>query len=106
VGIVGNAYATRFGDSLKTRSDVDPIAENIVIVDDDVADVNADAKLDPELRSHFGLLLRHLSLDFHPATRRVDCAGELDQHAIAGGLDDAATVGSNPGIDKRLSKRL
>ena len=44
VGIVGDAYATRFGDSLKTRRDVDPIAENIVIVNDDVADVNAELR--------------------------------------------------------------
>ena len=43
VCIVGNANAARFGDSLKTRRDVDSIAENIVVVDDDVADVNADA---------------------------------------------------------------
>jgi hypothetical protein len=106
VGIVGNAHAARFGDSLKARGDIDPIAENIVFIEDDVADVNADAKIDPEFRRHINILSSHLSLDFHPATRCIDGTGELNQHAIACGLDDAAAMGGNPGIDNRFPKRL
>ena len=34
-------------DAFKARRNVDAVAENIVVVDDDVADVNADAKFDP-----------------------------------------------------------
>ena len=104
--IVGDADAARLGDSLKARCDVDAVAENIVVVDDDVADVNADAKFDPEFRRHAGVLLGHLPLDFHRTARRIDCACELDQHAVAGGLDDAAAVAGDSGIDKRSSERL
>ena len=47
--------AAWYADSLEARRDVDAIAEKIVVVDDDVADVNADAKFDPELRRHGGV---------------------------------------------------
>ena len=104
--IIGDADAAWLGDSLEAGCDVDAIAENIVVVDDDVPDVNADAKFDPEFRRHGGVLLSHLSLDFHRTARRIDSTGEFDQHAITGGLDDATAVRGDPGIDKRLSERL
>jgi hypothetical protein len=50
--IVGDADTARFGNSLKARCDVDPIAEDIVVVDDDVANVNTDTKLDSEFGGH------------------------------------------------------
>ena len=77
-----------------------------IVVDDDVADVNADAKFDPEFRRYAGVLLSHLSLDFHRTARGIDSTSEFDQHAIAGGLDDATAVRGDPGIDNRLSKCL
>src|ERR1700731_3467417 len=104
--IIGNADAAWLSDSLKACGNVDTIAENIVVVDDDIADMNTDAKFDPEFRRYADVLLGHLALDRHSTARCIDCAGELDQHAIAGGLDDAAAVGGDPRIDKRLSKRL
>ncbi len=74
------------------RGDVDAVAENIVVVDDDVADMDADAEFDPLILRHGGVLLGHAALDLDRAARRVDGAGELDQHAVAGGLDDAAAM--------------
>ena len=47
MGVVGDAHAARLGDPLETRRDIDAVAENIVVVEDDVADMDADAKLDP-----------------------------------------------------------
>ena len=55
--IIGDADAARLGNSLKARGDVDSVAENIVVVDDDIADVNADPKLDPEVLRHVGVSL-------------------------------------------------
>ena len=57
-------------------------------------------------RRHVGIVLGHLPLDFHRTARRIDCACELDQHAVAGRLDDAAAVAGDLGIDKRLAERL
>ena len=104
--IVGDADAAWLGDSLEARGDIDAIAENIVVVDDDVADVNADAKFDPEFRRHVDVLLSHLALDLHRTARGIDGTGEFDQHAVASGLDDATVVRGDPGIDERLSERL
>src|ERR1700724_455387 len=106
VRIVGDADAARLGDSLKARCDIDTIAEDIVVVDDDIPDVNANAKFDPEFMRYAGVLFSHLALEFHRKARCIDRAGKLDQHAVASGLHDAAAVRSDPRIDKCLSKRL
>ena len=46
-----------------------------------------------------GIVLGHAALHFHRAAHRIDGAGELDQHAVAAGLDDAAAVRRQWGID-------
>ncbi len=90
LGVIGDADAAGLCDSLKARGDVDAVAENIVVVDNDVADVNADAEFDPDILRHAGVLRGHAPLDFYGAFHGIDRAGELDQHAVACGLDDAA----------------
>src|SRR6202023_4111261 len=97
VCIVGDTDAAWLGYSLKARCDVDTIAEDIIVVDDDIPDMNTDAKFDPEFRRYADVLLGHLALDRHSTARCIDCAGELDQHAIPGGLDDAPAGGAVPG---------
>ena len=72
----------------------------------DVADMDADAKFDPLILRHVGILLGHAVLDFHAHAHCIYCAGELDQQAVAGSLDDASTMGSDGGINKGLSDSL
>ena len=55
---------------------------------------------------HVGILLGHAALDLDGASHRIDGAGELDQHAVAGGLDDASAMLGDGGIEKRLSGGL
>ena len=59
-----------------------------VVIDDDVADVNADPKFDPLVLWHRRILVGHAALDFNCTAYRIDGACELDQHAVAGCLDD------------------
>jgi hypothetical protein len=80
------------GEVLDPRGDIDAVAENIIVVEDNVADMDADAELDPLLGRQDGILLCHLALDLDGAAHRVDGTGELHQHAVAGGLDDAAAM--------------
>jgi hypothetical protein len=47
IRVIGNADAARLGNPLKPRRNVDAIAKNIIVIDDDVADVDADAKFYP-----------------------------------------------------------
>ena len=42
----GYANPARLGQSLEPRRDIDPVAENVAILDDDVALMDADAQLD------------------------------------------------------------
>src|ERR1700722_15283977 len=93
VGVVRQTYATRIGNIFQPCGDVDPIAEDVVVVDDDVADVNTDAKFDPLLLRRGGILLHQPALNLDGTAHRIDGTGEFDQHAVARGLDDAAPMG-------------
>ena len=106
MGVVGDAHAARLGDPLEARRDIDAVAENIVVVEDDVADMDADAELDPQLRRDVARTLSHRALQLDRAACRIDGAGELDQHAVAGGLDDAAVMRGDAGIDDGLAQHL
>jgi hypothetical protein len=44
--VVGDANAARLRYPLKARSNVDAVAEDVVVIDDDVPDVNADPQFD------------------------------------------------------------
>ena len=106
VGVVGDADAAGLGDAFEARGDVDAVAENVAVLDDDVADVDADAELDALVLRHAGVALGHAALDRDRAAHGVDDAGELDQDAVAGGLDDAAGMLGDLGIDQLAAMRL
>ena len=55
---------------------------------------------------HVGIALGHAALDFDRAAHGIDDAGELDQHAVAGGLDDTAGMLGDLGIDQFAAMRL
>jgi hypothetical protein len=67
--------------------------------------VNADAKFDPLVLRHIGILFRHTALDFVGTSHGIDHAGELDEGAVPRILDDASTMIGDFGIKKRFSKR-
>ena len=105
-GVVGQADAAGLGNSLHSGGDVDAVAEDIVVVKDDIADVNADAEFDPPVRRDIGVLFGHRALDLDRAARPVHDARELGEQPVARGLDDAPVMGGNPGIDNFLPDRL
>jgi hypothetical protein len=88
------------------RGNIDAVAKDIVIVDDNIADVNADPKLDAIVLRRIRILLGHAVLNFDGASRCVDGTGKFDQHAIASCLDDVSAMLSDFGIDERFSERL
>src|SRR5579872_539496 len=57
-----HADAAWLGKTLQARRHVDVVAENIVLLDDDVPLVNPDPELDALLRRHLGVPLGHASL--------------------------------------------
>jgi hypothetical protein len=104
VSIVGNANPTRLCDPFETHRNIDPVTKDIVAFDDNIANVNADAKFDPFVLQDIGILLCHAALDFVGTSHGVDHAGELNESAVAGILDNAPAMITDFGIKKRLSK--
>jgi hypothetical protein len=101
-----NADPARLRQGLEPCGDIDAVAKYVALVDDDVADIDANAEFDAALRRHIDVALGHVALDFDGAAYRIDDAGELDQQAVARGLDDAAAVLGDLGIDKLAPMRL
>src|SRR5262249_45424676 len=91
---------------LQTRSHVDTIPEYVASLDDHVALVDADPKLDALVLGHLRIPLRHATLDLDTTAQRIHHARELRQHSVPGGLDDSAAMLGDLGIDERLSMGL
>ena len=96
--VVRDANATRLRNPLKASGDVDAVPKDIVVIDDDVTDVDADAKFDPLDLRHRSILLSHTALDLNGAAHRIYDTAELGEHAIARVLDDLATMFADLGI--------
>ena len=92
------AHISRLAFVLDAGGDVDAVAENVVAIDDDVADVDADAENNMGAGTRT-IPLRHLFLDRHGTGYGIDGAGELDQHTVACRLDDAPLMSSDCRID-------
>ena len=63
-----------------------------LLLHDDIADIQPDAKFDAPLRWNRDVALGHLALDVDGAAYCVDDAGELNEKAVAGRLDDAPAM--------------
>jgi hypothetical protein len=87
-----DADAPRRRQRLQPCRDVDAIAVNVVAVGDHVAEIDPDAKAQAALLGKIEIAVGHRALDFGRTAHRVDDAGEFRQHAVAGGLDDAAVM--------------
>jgi hypothetical protein len=71
---LGHGNAARPGDALQPRGNVDPVAEQIVIADDHVAEVDADAQLDPAVVRDVLVAGSHAALDRRGTFDRTDHA--------------------------------
>jgi hypothetical protein len=84
----GDANAAGSGERLQPRRDVDSGAVNVVALEDDLAEVDADAKLEAPVARHAAVACRHRVLDLDAASNRISDARELRQPSVTRGLDD------------------
>jgi hypothetical protein len=97
---IRNADAATLRNALKARRYIDSIAKDIVPINDNVADIDANAELDLLARRRIGISFQHRALNVDGATNRIDRTCELYQCAIARSLDDAAAILRDFGIDE------
>jgi hypothetical protein len=80
--------------------DVHAITVDVIAVDDDVAEIDAKAKLDPGRFGCIGIALAHAALHVDRAADGIHHARKLDEDAVAGGLDHATAVFRNLRVDQ------
>jgi hypothetical protein len=79
VGVLGKTDCARFGDSLEPRGDIEPVAHKVAVaLLNNVAQVNADAKVNALFGRQTRVALDHAGLHFDGAAHRIDDAAELD----------------------------
>ncbi len=96
----GNADSARLRQRFKPRGDVDAVAEDIVVLNDHVAQIDSDAVEERTRRRHVAIAPGHPFLKFDRAAQRLGDALKFHQQAIAGGLDDAAFAFCDRRVDQ------
>jgi hypothetical protein len=92
-----HAQPARLRALLEAGGDVDAVAVEAVAVDQDVADVDADAELHPPPRRPRPVQLRQRPLDPDRGPRRADRALEVGHEAVARDPERAAAeIGHDP----------
>ena len=87
-----HAYATNRRQRLKSIRNIDSISVNVVWLDNNFGDIDADPENEAGRMRHPGAPQRHALLDIDGALDRIYHADELDEHAVSNGLDDAAAA--------------
>jgi hypothetical protein len=94
-----DADAARVRNALKTRRNVHSVAKNVMRLNDDVSDIDANAKLKPRIFAVSDRDLIDTALELHRSPNRLDRAWKLRQEAIAGIAYNAAPVFSDCRMD-------
>ena len=101
-----NGNATRCANTFESCRDVNAIAVDIVAIDDHVAEIHADSKLDAPVIGGRRGALADLSLHLNRAGDGVHDARKFCKHAIAGKFDDATLVRRDLGVDQLAANLL
>ena len=88
---------------LQPRRDVHAVAIEIVAIDDQVAEVQADPEHDGGVLGLVPVGLGHGLLELDGRAQRIDGAGELDQCTVAGQLDQPAAVAGQCRLEPLLA---
>ena len=97
-----HANAAGFGQRFETGGNVDAVAVNVVALDDDVAEIDADPQNDFRLAQRF---VRHKAvraLHGECAMDGIHNTGEFRDRAVADQLDHAPVVGGDCRIEDHL----
>src|SRR5271165_951369 len=93
------ANPARLGERLQPGGDIDAIAEQVLSLDDDVSEMDADAE--PHLLAGRTILvfLFNGALDRDSAFDRIDRAPKIGDDAVAGSIEDAAAMDGDQSVE-------
>jgi hypothetical protein len=86
---------------LQPGGDVDPVAKEIRAFDNDVPEMDADAEAHLLARGPVGVLLGDCLLHRDGTLERIDRAGEVRHHAVAGGIEDSTMMDGDQSVEDR-----
>ncbi len=92
VDIARDADTTGLGERLEPSRQIDAVAIEIAALDEDIAEIDADAQEDVLIVGHARVLRLHRLLQVDGAFHGVDDAGVLDKDAIAHDLEDSPAM--------------
>src|SRR5262249_5157587 len=92
VSVVGNADTAGLGNAFQPRGNINAVAEDILVLDHDIADVNAYSQFDALVGLHARIAFSHATLNVDGAPRSVDRTDKFDQHTVARTFYDPAPI--------------
>src|SRR5215472_17738629 len=103
-----DADTAGLGDTFEPGGDIDPIAEDVVTLDQYIAKMDADAPFHTAVAGHTRIAFRAQLLQRQSAFDGADHRTELDQDPVAGGLDDPSAISADQRVGSRamLTQRL
>ena len=102
VGRAGDADPARLGKRLQARRDVDPVAEEVAVASDHIAEIDADPERHAAVSRQVGVAALERALNRNGASDRLHGAHEFDHDAVAGRVEDAALMfGCGPAMTSR-----
>ncbi len=96
----------RLANLLQPRRDVDAVAEQVVALDHNVAEIDPDAEDEALFRRGSLLAFRHALLHRDREGDRIDDRAEFGDEAVAHRLDDPPAILGKKRIDRRGSNVL
>ena len=93
IGGIGNQDRARLSQGFQTGCNIDPIAKDILLLENNLADMNADTKPND-------VMVFQTVLNIERAVYGIRNAGEFDDPAIAHAFDDIAAMRHYSGFEQ------
>ena len=94
------------GQGFEPSRYIDPVAEDVAVVDDHVTEIDPDTELDPLALRRRRVALGHAALDFDRAAHRVNDTLKFSEQPVTGRFHDAPAVLGDAGIEEGTAMRF
>ena len=106
IGVLGKADTAWIRNTFQSCGNVDTVAHQIAVaLLDNIAEMDADAKLDAALERQASVALEHAVLHLDGAAHRINNASELNEDAVARPLNDTSVMQSDGRVEQIAAER-